>query len=192
MGQAAAAGKVTLTVRRRIYPQGQRKKNSQFDKQSCNFPIFYEAISLTKSSIFRPQKPTDNYGHHGPPPSTSSRVPDPAASYPYDVTVTRRENEGFGFVIISSASRAAGSTIGRIIAGSPAERSTPRRLNVGDRILAVNHVDIGSLHHGEIVNLIKDSGYSVVMTVGPPIGESLLQGGRKRRSKKKKKALWED
>ena len=27
------------------------------------------------------------------------------------------------------------------------------------------------MHHGEIVNLIKDSGYSVVLTVGPPIGE---------------------
>ena len=91
-------------------------------------------------------------------------VPD---TYPYDVTVTRRENEGFGFVIISSVSR-SGSTIGRIIPGSPAERCG--RLHVGDRILAVNHVDINQLHHGEIVNLIKDSGYSVVMTVGPPIG----------------------
>ena len=36
--------------------------------------------------------------------------------YPYDVTVSRLENEGFGFVIISSVSR-AGSTIGRIIPG---------------------------------------------------------------------------
>ena len=89
-------------------------------------------------------------------------------TYPYDVTVTRRENEGFGFVIISSVSR-AGSTIGRIIPGSPAERCG--RLHVGDRILAVNHVDINTLHHGDIVNLIKDSGYSVVMTVGPPIGQ---------------------
>ncbi len=97
----------------------------------------------------------------GPMGSASSEM------YPYDVTVTRLENEGFGFVIISAVSR-AGSTIGRIIPGSPAERCG--RLHVGDRILAVNHVDIGSLHHGEIVNLIKDSGYSVVMTVGPPIG----------------------
>lgn len=32
--------------------------------------------------------------------------------YPYDVTVKRRENEGFGFVIISSLNK-AGSTIGR-------------------------------------------------------------------------------
>ena len=87
--------------------------------------------------------------------------------YPYDVTVTRRENEGFGFVIISSASR-AGSTIGRIITGSPAERCG--RLHIGDRILAVNRVDISTLHHGDIVNLIKDSGYSVVLTVGPPLG----------------------
>lgn len=31
--------------------------------------------------------------------------------YPYDVTVKRRENEGFGFVIISSLNK-AGSTIG--------------------------------------------------------------------------------
>ena len=37
--------------------------------------------------------------------------------YPYDVTVSRLENEGFGFVIISSVSR-AGSTIGRIIPGT--------------------------------------------------------------------------
>ncbi len=91
-------------------------------------------------------------------------------TYPYDVTVARRENEGFGFVIISSVSR-AGSTIGRIIPGSPAERCG--RLHVGDRILAVNHVDINTMHHGEIVNLIKDSGYSVVMTVGQPLGREI-------------------
>jgi len=89
--------------------------------------------------------------------------------YPYDVTVSRLQNEGFGFVIISSVSR-AGSTIGRIIEGSPAERCG--RLQVGDRILAVNHVDINSLHHGDIVNLIKESGYSVTLTVGPPIDDT--------------------
>ena len=65
--------------------------------------------------------------------------------------------------------RQAGSTIGRIISGSLAERCG--RLHVGDRILAVNHVDIAGMHHGDIVNLIKDSGYSVVMTVGHPIGK---------------------
>ncbi|XP_071514434.1 uncharacterized protein [Panulirus ornatus] len=85
--------------------------------------------------------------------------------FPYDVTVTRRENEGFGFVIISSVTK-SGSTIGRIIEGSPAERCG--RLNVGDRILAVNGVDIKTLHHGHIVNLIKESGYSVTLTIGPP------------------------
>merc|ERR1719384_1515411 len=89
--------------------------------------------------------------------------------YPYDVSVSRLENEGFGFVIISSVSR-AGSTIGRIIPGSPAERCGG--LQVGDRILAVNHVDINTLHHGDIVNLIKESGYSVTLTVGPPIDDT--------------------
>uniref|UniRef100_A0A8D9A780 Membrane-associated guanylate kinase, WW and PDZ domain-containing protein 1 n=1 Tax=Cacopsylla melanoneura TaxID=428564 RepID=A0A8D9A780_9HEMI len=86
--------------------------------------------------------------------------------YPYDVTITRRENEGFGFVIISSLNK-AGSTIGRIIEDSPADRSG--ELHLGDHILAVNHVDIMSLHHGEIVNLIKDSGYSVTLTIGAPM-----------------------
>ncbi|XP_035230067.1 membrane-associated guanylate kinase, WW and PDZ domain-containing protein 1-like [Stegodyphus dumicola] len=85
--------------------------------------------------------------------------------YPYDVTVSRQENEGFGFVIISSVSR-AGSTIGRIIEGSPADRCG--QLHVGDRILAVNGISILNMHHRDIVNLIKDSGYSVTLTVGPP------------------------
>ncbi|XP_014296069.1 membrane-associated guanylate kinase, WW and PDZ domain-containing protein 1 [Microplitis demolitor] len=88
--------------------------------------------------------------------------------YPYDVTVTRMENEGFGFVIISSVNK-AGSTIGRIIEGSPAERCG--RLEVGDHILAVNHVDITNLCHKDIVNLIKDSGYSVTLTIGYPIDD---------------------
>ena len=95
-----------------------------------------------------------------------------AGKYWLSAAVKASENEGFGFVIISSASR-AGSTIGRIIAGSPAERCG--RLHVGDRILAVNHVDIAGMHHGDIVNLIKDSGYSVVMTVGQPIGRFTIQ-----------------
>ncbi|XP_039298140.1 membrane-associated guanylate kinase, WW and PDZ domain-containing protein 2 [Nilaparvata lugens] len=89
--------------------------------------------------------------------------------YPYDVTVKRRENEGFGFVIISSLNK-AGSTIGRIIEGSPAERCGQLRL--GDHILAVNHIDIMNLSHGDIVNLIKDSGYSVTLTIGPPLDDT--------------------
>ena len=117
--------------------------------------LFLGDFFLTSSVFF-----TEGYGRQ--------MGPEQPVSYPYDVNVTRKENEGFGFVIISSASR-AGSTIGRIIAGSPAERCG--RLHVGDRILAVNHVDIAGMHHGDIVNLIKDSGYSVVMTVGHPIGK---------------------
>jgi hypothetical protein len=28
-----------------------------------------------------------------------------------------------------------------------------------------------NLHHGDIVNLIKDSGYTVTLTIGPPLGK---------------------
>ena len=81
----------------------------------------------------------------------------------------RREDEGFGFVIISSVTKGV-SFIGQIIRDSPAERCS--RLHVGDRILAVNHHDISRLHHGDIVNLIKDSGYTVTLTVGPPLDDT--------------------
>ncbi|KAK7602579.1 hypothetical protein V9T40_008168 [Parthenolecanium corni] len=119
MGKAAANGKVTLGIRRKI----------SYHNQSC---------SLSRQEV----------------------------RYPYDVTVTRRENEGFGFVIISSLNK-AGSAIGRIIENSPAERSG--LLHVGDHILAVNGISIMNLHHGDIVNLIKDSGYSVTLTIGMPL-----------------------
>ncbi|XP_017783080.1 PREDICTED: membrane-associated guanylate kinase, WW and PDZ domain-containing protein 1 [Nicrophorus vespilloides] len=85
-------------------------------------------------------------------------------SQTYDVIVHRTENEGFGFVIISSVNK-IGSTIGRLIEDSPAEKCG--RLRVGDYIVAVNHIDIMHLSHGDIVNLIKDSGLSVTLTIAP-------------------------
>ena len=57
------------------------------------------------------------------------------------------------------------STSGRIIEQSPAERCG--KLRVGDRILAVNGVDISRMLHEDIVTLIKDSGYSVKLLVSP-------------------------
>ena len=58
---------------------------------------------------------------------------------------------------------------GKMIEGSPAERCGS--LRVGDRILAVNGTNILHMHHEEIVNVIKDSGYSVTLTIGPPQGQ---------------------
>lgn len=46
-----------------------------------------------------------------PPPVRSIR-------YPYDVIVSRNENEGFGFVIISSSNQYYGSTIGKFCRSS--------------------------------------------------------------------------
>ncbi|OQR75924.1 membrane-associated guanylate kinase, partial [Tropilaelaps mercedesae] len=88
----------------------------------------------------------------------------PSTGYTYEVLVERTESEGFGFVIISSVGR-SGSTIGRIIEGSPAERCG--RLQVGDRIHAVNGVSILDMHHEDIVTLIKVSGLTVTLTIAP-------------------------
>ncbi|KAK1167066.1 membrane-associated guanylate kinase, WW and PDZ domain-containing protein 2-like isoform X1 [Acipenser oxyrinchus oxyrinchus] len=89
-----------------------------------------------------------------------------------DVIIHRKENEGFGFVIISSLNRPeTGSTItvphkiGRLIEGSPADRCG--KLKVGDRILAVNSQSIINMPHADIVKLIKDAGLSVTLCIIP-------------------------
>ncbi|KMY95447.1 uncharacterized protein Dsimw501_GD25223 [Drosophila simulans] len=89
--------------------------------------------------------------------------------YPYDVIVSRHENEGFGFVIISSSNHYYGSTIGKLIPGSPADRCG--ELKVGDRIVAVNRIEIAGMSHGDVVNLIKESGLHVRLTIGVPLKE---------------------
>ncbi|KAK6749570.1 hypothetical protein RB195_001904 [Necator americanus] len=83
----------------------------------------------------------------------------------YDVTLSRNDTDGFGFIIISSLNR-TGSTIGQILENSPAEKCG--RLKVGDRVVAVNGIDILNLSHGEIVGLIKASGLTVRLTIAPP------------------------
>ena len=65
-------------------------------------------VSLT---VRRQRQPSESYRDN------SAMMTNGSQHYPYDVSVSRLENEGFGFVIISSVSR-AGSTIGRIIPGN--------------------------------------------------------------------------
>lgn len=55
---------------------------------------------------------------------------------------------------------------------SPAERC--KRLNVGDRILAVNGINITQMNHIEIVKLIKESGNSITLTIGSPIPGKII------------------
>uniref|UniRef100_A0A2M3Z8N6 Putative membrane-associated guanylate kinase ww and pdz domain-containing protein 2 n=1 Tax=Anopheles braziliensis TaxID=58242 RepID=A0A2M3Z8N6_9DIPT len=93
-------------------------------------------------------------------------APPPNPRYPYTVLVTRKENEGFGFVIISSSGQFLGSSIGDLIPGSPAERCG--ELKIGDRIIAVNSIDITGMSHSDVVNLIKESGLQVKLTIDSP------------------------
>lgn len=53
--------------------------------------------------------------------------------------------------------------IGRVIDGSPADQCG--KLKVGDRISAVNGQSIVELSHDSIVQLIKDAGNVVTLTV---------------------------
>ncbi|CAG9855534.1 unnamed protein product [Phyllotreta striolata] len=135
MNAAATRGQVNLVLRRRVHPVNAGASYWTVDGHS-QMPVNMTLI-----------------------PANSHLV-----SSTHEVTVQRTENEGFGFVIISSANK-IGSTIGRLIEDSPAERCG--RLRVGDYIVAVNHIDITHYNHGDIVNLIKESGLSVTLTIAP-------------------------
>ncbi|XP_067357541.1 membrane-associated guanylate kinase, WW and PDZ domain-containing protein 2-like isoform X2 [Channa argus] len=114
----------------------------------------------------------------GPPvvaAPTATSPPEGSALQTSDVVIHRKENEGFGFVIISSLNRPENTTvitvphkIGRIIEGSPADRCG--KLKVGDRILAVNGQSIISMPHADIVKLIKDAGLTVTLHIIPEEG----------------------
>lgn len=62
--------------------------------------------------------------------------------------------------------------IGKLIPGSPADRCDD--LKVDDRIIAVNRVEINGMSHGDVVNLIKESGLHVRLTIGNPKDSSML------------------
>uniref|UniRef100_A0A672RNT6 Membrane-associated guanylate kinase, WW and PDZ domain-containing protein 2 n=1 Tax=Sinocyclocheilus grahami TaxID=75366 RepID=A0A672RNT6_SINGR len=169
MHGAARTGQVKLTVRRRIQstgehcPENGRSPGStqhSSPRSDFNSRMFYNNSTPLQNSA---------------PSTTGSSPPDTVANHnlqPSDVTIQRKESEGFGFVIISSLNRpesaaaaAVPHKIGRIIEGSPADHCG--KLRVGDRILAVNNQSIVNMPHADIVKLIKDAGLSVTLRIIP-------------------------
>uniref|UniRef100_A0A8C8DV09 Membrane-associated guanylate kinase, WW and PDZ domain-containing protein 3 n=1 Tax=Oryzias sinensis TaxID=183150 RepID=A0A8C8DV09_9TELE len=151
MTNAARNGQVMLTVRRKVMYRGEQN-----------------GFSLKEPSSHNNKLP---------------RIPMPSAldHESFDITLHRKEAEGFGFVILTSKSKPPHGVIphkiGRIIEGSPTDRCG--LLHVGDRISAVNGRSIIELSHNDIVQLIKDAGNVVTLTVvpedeykGPPSGAS--------------------
>uniref|UniRef100_A0A8C9W9H3 Membrane-associated guanylate kinase, WW and PDZ domain-containing protein 1 n=1 Tax=Scleropages formosus TaxID=113540 RepID=A0A8C9W9H3_SCLFO len=190
MQQAAKQGHVNLTVRRKI---GYGVVKGDVDvppSPASSHHSSTQAPSLTEdkrtsqgsqnslNTVSSGSGSTSGIGSGGGGGSGSAVVTATATVQPYDVEIRRGENEGFGFVIVSSVSRPdAGATfaanacvamphkIGRIIEGSPADRCG--KLKVGDRILAVNGCSITNKSHSDIVNLIKEAGNTVTLRIIP-------------------------
>uniref|UniRef100_A0A7M4FCT9 Membrane-associated guanylate kinase, WW and PDZ domain-containing protein 3 n=1 Tax=Crocodylus porosus TaxID=8502 RepID=A0A7M4FCT9_CROPO len=153
MTSAARNGQVLLTVRRKI---------------------FFGEKQLEEESS-QPPSATQN----GSPRLNRTEITSRPSPEVYDVRLQRKENEGFGFVILTSKNKPPPGVIphkiGRVIEGSPADQCG--KLKVGDRISAVNGQSIVELSHDSIVQLIKDAGNVVTLTVvaeeehrGPPSG----------------------
>ncbi|XP_075870919.1 membrane-associated guanylate kinase, WW and PDZ domain-containing protein 2 isoform X4 [Nelusetta ayraudi] len=162
MHAAARNGQVSLTVRRRVLTPG----------EPC--PVNGRSPGSVSTQHSSPR--SDGAAASGPPVvSVVTANADTAALQTSDVVINRKENEGFGFVIISSLNRPENTAvitvphkIGRIIEGSPADRCG--KLKVGDRILAVNGQSIISMPHADIVKLIKDAGLTVTLHIIPEEG----------------------
>ncbi|XP_066898857.1 membrane-associated guanylate kinase, WW and PDZ domain-containing protein 2 isoform X5 [Kogia breviceps] len=161
MHHAARNGQVSLTVRRKVLCGGE--------------PCPENGRSPGSVSTHHSSPRSDYATYTNTHTNSSASPPEGFASHSLqtsDVVIHRKENEGFGFVIISSLNRPeSGSTItvphkiGRIIDGSPADRCA--KLKVGDRILAVNGQSIINMPHADIVKLIKDAGLSVTLRIIP-------------------------
>uniref|UniRef100_A0A8D2BQR5 Membrane-associated guanylate kinase, WW and PDZ domain-containing protein 2 n=2 Tax=Sus scrofa TaxID=9823 RepID=A0A8D2BQR5_PIG len=168
MHHAARNGQVNLTVRRKVLCGGEPCP------ENGRSPGSVSTHHSSPRSDYTAYTNTYTNSNHAAPSSNAS-PPEGFASHSLqtsDVIIHRKENEGFGFVIISSLNRPeSGSTItvphkiGRIIDGSPADRCA--KLKVGDRILAVNGQSIINMPHADIVKLIKDAGLSVTLRIIP-------------------------
>ncbi|XP_076984884.1 membrane-associated guanylate kinase, WW and PDZ domain-containing protein 1 isoform X2 [Tamandua tetradactyla] len=173
MQQAAKQGHVNLTVRRKAVFAAPKTDN-EVPSPASSHHSSNQPASLTEekrtpqgsqnslNTVSSGSGSTSGIGSGG---GRGSGVVS-AVVQPYDVEIRRGENEGFGFVIVSSVSRPeAGTTFGRIIEGSPADRCG--KLKVGDRILAVNGCSITNKSHSDIVNLIKEAGNTVTLRIIP-------------------------
>uniref|UniRef100_A0A6Q2ZGP0 Membrane-associated guanylate kinase, WW and PDZ domain-containing protein 1 n=1 Tax=Esox lucius TaxID=8010 RepID=A0A6Q2ZGP0_ESOLU len=171
MQQAAKQGHVNLTVRRKSSEADVPPSPASSHHSSTQAPSLTEGKRTPQGSqnslntVSSGSGSTSGIGSGGGGGGSGSAVV-PAALQPYDVEIQRGENEGFGFVIVSSVSRPdAGTTFGRIIEGSPADRCG--KLKVGDRILSVNACSITNKSHSDIVNLIKEAGNTVSLRIIP-------------------------
>ncbi|KAM9268467.1 membrane-associated guanylate kinase, WW and PDZ domain-containing protein 3 isoform 1-T1 [Morus bassanus] len=153
MTSAARNGQVLLTVRRKIIFGGEKQPEEEESQ-----PVLAQ---------------------NGSPRLNQVEFANQQSPEVYDVRLQRKENEGFGFVILTSKNKPPPGVIphkiGRVIDGSPADQCG--KLKVGDRISAVNGQSIVELSHDSIVQLIKDAGNVVTLTVvaeeehrGPPSG----------------------
>ncbi|XP_058500192.1 membrane-associated guanylate kinase, WW and PDZ domain-containing protein 3a isoform X2 [Solea solea] len=153
MTNAARNGQVMLTVRRKLV-----HSDGGEEEESGQQPHHVASAQVNSS----PKMP----GTELP-----SAVQQAHSSRPecFDITLQRKDNEGFGFVILTSKNKPPPGVIphkiGRIIEGSPTDRLG--QMKVGDRISAVNGQSIMELSHNDIVQLIKDAGNSVTLTVVP-------------------------
>ncbi|XP_012493704.1 PREDICTED: membrane-associated guanylate kinase, WW and PDZ domain-containing protein 1 isoform X3 [Propithecus coquereli] len=173
MQQAAKQGHVNLTVRRKVVFAVPKTENEVPSPASSHHSSTQPA-SLTEEKR-TPQGSQNSLNTVSSGSGSTSGIGSGGGGgsgvvstvvQPYDVEIRRGENEGFGFVIVSSVSRPeAGTTFGRIIEGSPADRCG--KLKVGDRILAVNGCSITNKSHSDIVNLIKEAGNTVTLRIIP-------------------------
>lgn len=107
---------------------------------------------------------------------------------PYDLHLTKLNHEDFGISIISQSHRYIGNifilqnhqnnkkiNLGMIAPNSPAQRCS--HLKAGDCLIAINGLSVYNMSHQQVVNFIRASGNTLVLTIDPTNKmNSLLSG----------------
>lgn len=106
MGEAAQRGRVTMILRRRVHDPNAANMQPMHHHQH---PQHQQHPQHSQ----HPQHPQhQQHQQHQHPQHIQHPHMQREFIYPYDVIVSRNENESFGFVIISASNQYYGSTIG--------------------------------------------------------------------------------
>lgn len=101
MGEAALRGQVTMILRRKVAVRQMAPMPNTNSTTNATTAAAAHLVNVSNGGLTPQQMPMQS-----PQQQSATQV----IRYPYDVIVSRNENEGFGFVI--SSSQYYGSTIG--------------------------------------------------------------------------------
>uniref|UniRef100_UPI00358FE81B membrane-associated guanylate kinase, WW and PDZ domain-containing protein 2-like n=1 Tax=Myxine glutinosa TaxID=7769 RepID=UPI00358FE81B len=173
-----------VSLMQRAARTGRARLRLRYITQSPTFP--YSENTMEWASYSEQDAYPESSGAERSPPLPQTVGGSTAGMKHYDITITRNDEEGFGFVIISSLEHPDnGASIGHIVPEGAAAREG--HLQVGDRVVAIDGETLVGLTHADIVSRVAAAEHRITLTVSPSrqgsIGSPTVNGSNKPSSK---------